>query len=219
MASTVRLLVVSAPLGLLVACGGRSNAVEPTPVDCDRSNVHLGAVTAHSDEDLEPLRGVTEISGALWLTGRTTDLSPLGCLTRVEGDLELDAAAVTSVDGLGALAEVGGKVTISDLPLLTTFRGLGSLREIIWLEIDHNSSLVDLSGLEQVSLIASDITLSSNQALASLRGLEGLTRVGGNVVIMDNPSLPTCETDRLIAGVSIGGFAAISGNDDAGVCP
>jgi len=188
-------------------------------VRCHPTSLHPGTVIARGDDDLEPLRGVAEIRGALQIIESTSDLSPLGCLARVGGDLEIDAASVSSLEGLGSLEAVGGKVTFRGLPLLASLRELGALNEIAWLEIDRDSALVDLQGLDDVTLIQSDITLSNNDGLRSLRGLEGLTRVGGNVVIMDNPVLPTCETDRLIAGISIGGFAAISGNDDQGRCP
>jgi len=206
----------------MLGCGGRSErsyGADEEAVRCDPASVHPDTLIARRDADLEALRGVTEIEGALRITDKATDLSPLACLARVGGDLELDAASLTSLDGLGSLEAVGGKVTFRDLPLLTSLGDLGSLREIVWLEIDHDASLTDLRGLDELTLVQSDITLSNNDALTSLRGLEALSRVGGNVVIMDNPALPTCETDRLIAGISIGGFAAISGNDDRGVCP
>jgi hypothetical protein len=83
------------------------------------------------------------------------------------------------------------------------------------LRVHDNPALVDLT-TDAWALL--ELELLRNGALTSLRGLDPVERVGSSVTIIDNPTLPTCAVDALLARVDPA-RETVSGNDDAGVCP
>ena len=88
------------------------------------------------------------VEGSLTITGSAADLTPLDQLTRVGGSLTIEAAAVTSLNGLQTLAEVDAGLVI---------RG--------------NASLTQLAFQPYMSLFG-DVTIENNDVLASLAGAE-----------------------------------------------
>jgi hypothetical protein len=88
------------------------------------------------------------VEGSLLITGSAADLTPLDQLTRVGGSLTIEAAAVTSLNGLQTLAEIDDGLVI---------RG--------------NASLTQLAFQPYLSLFG-DVTIENNDVLASLAGAE-----------------------------------------------
>jgi hypothetical protein len=137
-----------------------ADAAEP-----ERCRRVVGATHVRNDEELEALREVHTVTGTLSISGGT-DLSTLGCLRRVDGDLLLDGAAqLQSLAGLAALEEVGGEVRIVVCP-----------------------GLLDVE-LPVLRAIGGDLTLDGNRALAAVTGLPRLARVGGALRVSDSPRL------------------------------
>lgn len=88
------------------------------------------------------------VEGSLTISGSAADLTPLDQLSRVGGSLTIEAAAVTSLDGLQTLAEVDGGMVIRD-----------------------NASLEQLAFQPYLSLFG-DVTIENNDVLVSLAGAE-----------------------------------------------
>jgi Leucine-rich repeat (LRR) protein len=79
--------------------------------DCSGSTTRSGDVTVATRADLEALRNVGRVRGALVITGDVTDLGPLSCLTRIDGDLAIvEVPELRTLDGLEALTRVDGNV-------------------------------------------------------------------------------------------------------------
>jgi hypothetical protein len=82
--------------------------------------------------------------------------------------------ALTDVDGLGALEQVGGEFQIA-----------------------YNLSLVDLGGLSSLTEVGGNLLLLQNFDLEQISGLSSLTSVGDLLEVGGNGSLPTCEATGL----------------------
>jgi polyhydroxybutyrate depolymerase len=81
-----------------------------------------------------------------------------------------------------------------------------------YLWIDRSEDITDLSPLSAITLISSDLDISSNVALTSLEGLSSLTTVGGDLVVVDNDgltSLSGLSTLSSVAGLRVEGNAAM----------
>ncbi|HWB82269.1 MAG TPA: hypothetical protein VG755_45205 [Nannocystaceae bacterium] len=88
------------------------------------------------------------VEGSLTISGTAADLSALDQLTRVGGSLTIEAAAVTSLNGLQTLAEIDAGLVIRD-----------------------NASLTQLAFQPYMSLFG-DVTIENNDVLTSLAGAE-----------------------------------------------
>jgi hypothetical protein len=146
---------------------------------------------------LEQLRGVSVLYGTLYLESRVTDLSPLRCLRRIEGDFV--ASAVTSLE---------------------TLRGLERLWQVTGnVEIFANPVLWSVDGLDALDTAGGALRIGRNPELLNLHALASLTRVGAELAVYENPQLPTCDATLLrdqVGTTNIGGFVDIRSNlDDA----
>jgi len=124
---------------------------------------------ASSPEDLEALRGYGRIEGDLEITGNVVDLSPLSCLTTVNGNLTLRALAIASVEGLSGLRSVGA-LDIEQCSALSSLAGLEALQHVDSLSLFDNPTLSDLEALANVAL-QGDISIVNNPEIATLTGL------------------------------------------------
>ncbi|HTV21106.1 MAG TPA: hypothetical protein VMG12_20615, partial [Polyangiaceae bacterium] len=146
-----------------------------------------GNVVAGRQEQIEALRGCTEITGDLTLRPfAEMDLTPLSELRIVRGDLEVGEASpgvdvsgrMTSLAGLESLEQVNSLslrgVMASDLSALANLRRinvdpLGPHTDGGMFEIFSCDELVDLGGLDALADFA-DISVSGNARLNSLSG-------------------------------------------------
>lgn len=80
----------------------------------------LGDVLAQTAEQVDVLGGLETIQGSLTVQGDVSSLAALSALTQIDGDLTIDATALTSLAGLEALTEVGGRVIITNNAALPT---------------------------------------------------------------------------------------------------
>ena len=77
---------------------------------------------------------------------------------------------------------------------------------------EDNTSITDLSGLSQVTLVNGDLKISFNYALTSLSGLENITSIGGELRISRNDILPNLiGLDNV---TTVGGLLDIWNNDN-----
>jgi hypothetical protein len=113
--------------------------------------------------------GCENILGSLTIMesspGSITDLSPLGQLKTVHGNLRIrENDSLTNLYGIHNLDSVGGDLKIQLNPVLTSL-----------------SELINLKHINE------ELNIWGNTALQSLSGIDSLDRIGGNVFIVENP--------------------------------
>ncbi|MEY4545681.1 MAG: hypothetical protein RL685_1876 [Pseudomonadota bacterium] len=207
------------PLGLSLLC--------TAAVGCTRSEVSLGSgqettavgselicgdgtrtgiIVASRQDQLEALRGCTEINVDLELVGFPgMDLSPLSELRIVRGDLLVGArgnitgspvGTISSLAGLEALEQVNNlslaHLTTADLSALARLRSirrdpLGPQEEGGRLSIYDCSVLHDLRGLDSLAEFA-ELSTQANAQLESLAGLQVPSTLR-SVSLVDEPNL------------------------------
>jgi hypothetical protein len=129
--------------------------------------------------------------GITFTTQSQIDSFPInypGC-TEIEGNVEVNGADISNFNGLNAITQIGGELLIG-----TYFYG-------------GNLVLENLSGLENLTYVAGDVSILRNFELTSLTGLENLTSTGGRLAISDNPLNSFAGLDNL---TSIGGRLVVN---------
>jgi len=119
--------------------------------------------------------------------------------TEIEGDVEINGADITNLNGLSVLTSIGGLLRIEHNGSLASLTGLGNLTSIGGnIEIVDNDSLTSLTGLENVTSIGGDLRVDDNENLSSLSGLDNIDAGSINDLHIDwNPSLSTCDIQSL----------------------
>jgi len=209
---------------------------------------HLKSLVITDSEvltDLEGLEGLERVEGGLRLY-RNRALASLDALRRLthvgvlhfeEMDLLTDLSgleALESVDGLGiyycdSLTSLDGLhpaftargIGLDGNPQLAELSALSHLRALPdFLILSRNSAMTSLSGLEGVESVGT-LAITYNEALTSVSALDSLVSVEGDLKIMDNPNLPTCEAEGLVARLDSSSPPSgvfVSSNDDDGTC-
>jgi hypothetical protein len=92
-------------------------------------------------------------------------------------------------------------------------------------QIEGNKVLPDLDGLSGLSYIGGNLYIGgvhckhANQELSDISGLSNVESVGADFTIRDNPKLPTCAAEGLLAQLKYFlGVASITGNDGSATC-
>ena len=212
-----------------------------------------GDVKIEDATSLADYASVTEITGDLWIDGiDSPDLQGLDALTTVGGALvigvEQGNPALTSLEGLQNLGDVGRHLSVENNPVLESLAGLRGLSIVQTsasikanpqlvdlglsglsyvgdtLDIADNASLATLSGLAGLREVVDLLRVAQNPVLTSIAGLSGLETVG-RLAIEDNAALPTCQAEALLAGLrakgqldEVASVAVVRGNDDQGTC-
>jgi len=163
--------------------------------------------------NIDGLAAVTEVTGDFVLTnnGKLLLTPSNGSLEQIMGNLLINNNGLMDINLLSNLNEVGGTfLKIERNFNLTTLLPLSNMvYENGNLSISGNSSLVDLSGLENIGSQASlrisgnnsltsltnfanidsvdhEVVFSNNIVLASLEGLGNLRQIGGGLSILNN---------------------------------
>jgi hypothetical protein len=102
-------------------------------------------------------------------------------------------------------------------PELTSLEGLSGRTQLCrGLEIIDNDSLVDLTGLENVATIGAaswpaPLVIDDNEAIVTVAALDperdGSLSVVGDLEIVGNPSLPTCDAEKLASALMATGWS------------
>jgi len=144
---------------------------------------------------LSGLENVTSI-GALQIYGSgLTDLSGLQGLDSLQ-DLQIGFwgsfnPSLVSLNGMPNLSSIGSiQITQSSL---VNLNGLEQITSAGGIDINGNSELVSLTGLNNLDFVDSHLLIRWNPKLMSLDGLENLRVVGGDFGIWANPLLTTLE--------------------------
>jgi hypothetical protein len=196
----------------------------------------IGDLTIFNNPHLSNLHGfanVTLVGGescshqGLYISGNPalSSLDGLSSLQRIDESLQIiNNATLTTLDGLSALTSIGSiaptseGLIITDNPSLIQIdglQGLASLEGI--LKIENNASLINISGLSQVSTVSSvgdagrsaGVSIMNNPSLQNIDGLSSLNLVKAEYasLVIDNNPLIT-DVDGLISLENIeGGYS------------
>ena len=187
---------------------------------CDNYDSVLGSLHIEAwSSDLTDLVCLETVSQDLTIDGETMTSVSLPNLRTVGGKLSIQSAyaqavrfvSLTNVDGL--LLDQTGLFTSS--PLIVSFP---SLLE----SLGQNEFRIRNCGMEHIdfsnlTLVEGAFEIENNTQLLDLSGLDSLAVISGDVSIIGNESL--CETDAwlLVSELTIGGSASVS--DNGGICP
>jgi hypothetical protein len=117
-----------------------------------------------------------------------TDVETLAPYSCVEGNLLVNAQDITDV-GLPNLVWVQGGLVLLDCGHLAELSGLGSLKSVGSLLVDHNVYLTELEGLDSLAVVVGEFVFYQNYSLPQCEAydlLDGLDLAPDEVVICEN---------------------------------
>ena len=169
-------------------------------------NFSVSETGAHDFSGLDSIR---RVRGALVLMDSSATLEGLDALATVGGTLRLsNVDRVRDLQGLSGLTEIGGHLRIEDAPALTSLSGMTALRNItasVWLERTEVASLAPL----QTVLAVGGVRLDTNSQLTSTAGLPPVIELS-ELVLHWNSSL--AELTGLDTVRSVTGDLAVDGH-------
>ncbi|MBI9104977.1 MAG: hypothetical protein JEY99_21355 [Spirochaetales bacterium] len=121
-------------------------------------------------------------------------------LQLVGGQIFVDNnSLLEDLDGFAGLVSLGGDLTISDNPVLSSIGGLsgltGSLPASLYL--DNNDSLLNFQGLEGITAVTDNLRIRYHQDLVTLAALDDIISIGGSLFIGENASLTSVNLTSL----------------------
>ena len=199
---TLRLVLIAFAFG----CNASSPDGPPAAVHDD---------TDSTGADTDPLvetcaSGMTTVTGDVRVE-TAADLEALRCVDEITGALRIEHTAVTHLNDLASLARIGGGILIKANVDLVSLNGLRSLTTVQDLGIGENLSLTSLHGLEGVTTVEGSLFVGACPLLESLDGLAGLTRVDAGMGLTSNDALASLGGLHGLRTVS--GPLAIAAND------
>lgn len=131
--------------------------------------------------------------------------------TEVTGNLTVQGAGITNLDGLNSLNKMGGYINLSSLSNVTELSGLSNLKETGGIYIQSLTNLKNLAGLENIETVAGTLQITNNTKLRSLCALaDMITNSGhsGSYSVSGNSYNPTkqqiingdCEQSTVFSG-------------------
>lgn len=139
--------------------------------------------------NLNGLSVLTSIGGGLrmYYNPELVSISGLQNITSIGGWLFIEEnEALTSLEGLENLDTIGDDLRLRMNGSLYDIEALSGLNYIGGDVSVESSSLHDLAGLENISVIEGYLSIVHNNDLTSLTGLEGLTSIGDYLEIQQN---------------------------------
>jgi hypothetical protein len=113
--------------------------------------------------------------------------SPLATLTRVEGDLVLEASgSLSNLEGLAGLAHIGGTLRLTGNTVLTSLRALTTLQTVGAISITENASLPSC----EAQWLVDHITDTLGGSIGQLQPDASLEP--GSVILSGNDGAGTC---------------------------
>lgn len=178
-----------------------------------------GDLTIRDNPNLQSLSGLSnleEIGGRLTLSSNAeiTDLAGLSNINSVGGEISITANnKLLSTAGLSGISQItGGTLSFINNPVLTDLSGLSGLTAIKnnWgLIIRRNNSLLNLSGLSNLTELTGGITIDENALLQNIDAFSGLNYLR-SITITGNTELQNLNGLSNIEGT--GGAVDISFN-------
>ena len=161
------------------------------------------------------------VDGGVTLDGlpRLRSLEAFAGVRRIDRSLQLESVGVTTLDGLQALAVLGGALVLEDLVDLDSDVGAGDVGTVGLSGLQavpvsvtiRRTGLVSLRSFGVLARVGGSLIVAENERLATVDDVKHLI-VGGNVEIRANPRLDACAAERL--AIQVGG--TIDDVDDNG---
>ncbi|WP_282086183.1 T9SS type A sorting domain-containing protein [Aquimarina algiphila] len=119
-----------------------------------------------------------------------TDLSGFSGL-KDAGAIILNNCDIINLNDLSNLTSLANRLVLYNNKNLENISGISNAigKNIIQLEIGGNPNLVSLSGVENLEVISSFVSIFNNQKLKDLDALSNLSKIIKNLEIRDNPRL------------------------------
>jgi hypothetical protein len=155
-------------------------------------------VAGRTQRELEPLQGLTEITGSLLVQDNPdlVELPPFPLLRRIGGSLAIaHNDLLAEVHGFPVLEGLFGEIYVGANPQLAAFTLASEPLAIETLFVALNPSLVELR-LPGIIEIEDDLRVMSNGHLQTLE-VPGLAIVGHDFLLDDNPWLETVDFAKL----------------------
>jgi hypothetical protein len=200
-------------------CDGQVDEI-PECDPCAGDGSLAESVFATLNAHLEMLADVTCIQGQFQINGAAiTDLSPLAKLEVVVGDMWIyNTTTLQTLTGLSSLSRVG-RLFVRNNAALSSLAGIESLERIdtFHLLIDNNPALRSLDGLGGLVHVEDQVAIYENAELADIRGLSKLVSAA-YVTVRDNPKLPQCQVDELVGQIETVTGCESCMNNGQGTC-
>lgn len=171
----------------LAACGGPQRPAAPS-CPTDRT------VVLAAQDDVAAIAGCTALSALTIRSAAAIDLTPLGQLASIRGDLTVGPTLGLDELKLSELRTVGGAVWVASN---NSLRGvfLPRLERAGRISIEANVSLASVS-MPQLAAVDGTVSITGNNDL-EIVDIGALASIGRDLVIADNGSLSLVEAERL----------------------
>ena len=136
-------------------------------------------------------KGYIEINGDLEIEGSSiNDLSPIKNIKKVRGHLTIRSTNVlTTLAGLG-IEHIGKSLIVFNNYSLINLTGLNNLTEVLGgINIDQNSNLKDISNINKLVIIGNNLSIDNNINLLNITGFNSLE--SANTISIDSNWLLT----------------------------
>lgn len=161
-----------------------------TPASCPQGKV----VELGLQEEVAHFAGCTQAAGLTIRTGATIDVTPLGQLEEITGDLSIGPTVGVDSVALNGLVRVGGTIRVVSN---------GSLRGLFLPRLEH-AGRIEVEGnvvLSTISMprlvdVQGSLVITDNHGL-ELLSASSLTTIGGELVIVNHPKLNLVELSKL----------------------
>ncbi|MCP4130959.1 MAG: hypothetical protein GY754_08260 [bacterium] len=165
-------------------------------IGCDQSQVPPvweGDCQIKTSSDIKKMSEFTTIDGNLKIEGASlTNLQGLENLTTIKGSLYIRYnSSMTGLEGLQGITRISGSAYITNNPVLASLNGLRNCSFLGSLWLQENDAISDLNGLQNLAVlnylwIEQNDNLSSIAILNRVRNLE-------HVIIILSPALMSLE--------------------------
>jgi hypothetical protein len=191
--TAARSRLAAAALSALAGCAARVAAPAPS-CPADR------AIVLAAPADVASLAGCAAVRGLAVRTGAALDLSPLGALTSVTGDLVIGPTTAIEDVALPALRTVGGAIRVVGNGTLQRLR-LPALEQAGQVAIDGNPALATLA-MPRLQVVRGAVRITDNAGL-ELVDLAALSSVDQELVVAGDPGLSLIEAGALQRAASV----------------
>ena len=188
--------------------------------------VYEGSITLSSQEEVDEfISNTTVIDGNLtigYTSGNSrsdiTDLTPLGNVVRITGDLIIQQnGQLVNLNGLDSLQSIGGYFGVSNNSELTDLGDFPTLQTIgKSFQVDVNSELTDLGDFPALQTIGGYFAVFINPDLTTLGYFPDLQSIGGFFYVTNNDTLTTLGNFPALTSIGTGTVPvpSVGGNVD-----
>ncbi len=193
--------------GLIVAVDSEGNATEINFTFTTPDGIFNGDVSFYNQEDLVSFAnaGWIGINGNLSLgspgtTTIITDLSPLGAIENIQGNVSIwSVEGLSTIDGFSPQT-IGGSLRIESNPNLETIQGFSTLTLVTNnVVIKANPVLITINSFENVTIIGGPILIDNNFILSEISAFNNLTSVNSIRIELNSELLAITGFSNLVS--------------------